>query len=104
MSSHPELSVQTLNPLIHELARLRICSALAATTALESRVLRDVADLSESALSKHLKRLTEAGYVKVQTGEPQGPGRPPAWISLTDIGRNAFVQHMAALNQMASPT
>lgn len=103
VTSDSDLSVRMLNPLIHELAGLRICSALAATTALESRVLRDVTDLSESALSKHLKRLTEAGYVALRTGAPKGPGRPPAWVSLTDLGRSAFVQHMAVLNQMASP-
>ena len=98
-----DLSGRTLDPLIHELSRLRICAALAATTALESRVLRDVTDLSESALSKHLKRLTDAGYVTLQTGAPKGPGRPPAWVSLTDLGRSAFVQHIAALNQIAPP-
>ena len=99
-----DLSGHTLDPLIHELPRLRICAALAATTAIESRVLREVTDLSESALSKHLKRLTEAGYVTLQTGTPKGPGRPPAWASLTDLGRSAFVQHIAALNQMAPPS
>src|SRR5699024_301962 len=42
-----------LDPLIHEIARLRICATLAATTAVEAQTLKEVAGLSDSALSKH---------------------------------------------------
>lgn len=91
----------TLNPLIHELPRLRICATLAATTAVESRVLKETAGLSESALSKHLKRLAEAGYVDQRAGSPKGLGRPPTWVSLTDQGRSAYELHLAALLAIA---
>lgn len=90
-----------LDPLIHELPRLRICASLAAAAAVESRVLRDTAGLSESALSKHLTRLVQAGYVQQQTGQPRGPGRPPTWVSLTDQGRSAYDAHLAALLDIA---
>ena len=90
-----------LDPLIHELPRLRICATLAATTAVESRVLEQTAGLSGSALSKHLKRLVEAGYARQQPGPPRGPGRPPTWVSLTDRGRVAYELHVAALLAMA---
>lgn len=92
-----------LDPLIHELPRLRICATLATTAAVESRVLKEATGLSESALSKHLKRLVEAGYVRQQSRQPRGPGRPPAWISLTDEGRSAYAGHLAALLEIARP-
>ncbi|MCI9886930.1 transcriptional regulator [Micrococcales bacterium 31B] len=89
-----------LDPLIHEIPRLRMCAALAETEALESRALRELADVSDSALSKHLKRLAEAGYVEQKLGAPQGRGRPSTWVTLTPVGRAAFAGHIAALKGM----
>jgi len=92
-----------LDPLIHELPRLRICATLAATASLESRVLRDTTGLSDSALSKHLARLVQAGYVQQHTRQPRGPGRPPTWVTLTDQGRSAYNAHLAALHGITTP-
>lgn len=86
-----------LDPLIHEIPRLRICAALAATTAVEAQTLKVAAGVSDSALSKHLRRLAEAGYISQALGASRGPGRPRTWVSLTDHGRNAYTQHLAAL-------
>jgi DNA-binding MarR family transcriptional regulator len=89
-----------LDPLIHELARLRICAALRAASALDSATLRDTADLSDSALSKHLKRLVEAGYVEQKIGQATGRGRPRTWVSLTAQGRSAYDRHVAELRRL----
>jgi DNA-binding MarR family transcriptional regulator len=98
-----EPSGDGLDPLIHEIARLRICAALAATTAIEAQTLSQANGLSESALSKHLRRLADAGYITQDRGKPRGPGRPRTWVSLTELGRTAYARHLAALQRLAQP-
>lgn len=95
--------IDDLDPLIHEIARLRICATLAATTAVEARTLKEAAGISDSALSKHLRRLAEAQYITQTLGKPRGPGRPRTWVSLTDRGRSAYTQHLAALQRLTQP-
>lgn len=90
-----------LDPLIHEIVRLRLCAALSGAKALDSVALREAAGVSESALSKHLKRLVEAGYVQQEIGKPSGRGRPRLWVSLTSTGRSAYDRHVAELVRMA---
>ena len=92
-----------LDPLIHEIARLRICTTLAATTAVEAHTLKETTGVSESALSKHLKRLADAEYISQSLGKPQGPGRPRTWVSLTERGRSAYERHVAVLQSLAQP-
>ena len=49
--------------LIHERTRLQLCGLLAAVVEAEFATLRDSLGVSDSALSKHLKALDEAGYL-----------------------------------------
>lgn len=83
-----------LDPLIHEIARLRICAALAATSKVEAQTLKTAAGASDSALSKHLRRLAEAGYVVQSQGTSREPGRPRTWVALTESGRTAYAQRL----------
>lgn len=89
-----------LDPLIHEIARLRICATLAATTAVEAKTLKEVAESSDSALSKHLRRLADAGYISQTLGASRGPGRPRTWVALTEHGHAAYARHLSALQRL----
>jgi len=56
--------------------------------------------LSDSALSKQLTTLEEAGYIEIRrifVGK-----RPRTSARLTATGRAAFEQHVAALQQMVA--
>jgi DNA-binding MarR family transcriptional regulator len=56
--------------------------------------------LSDSALSKQLATLEEAGYIQIRrifVGK-----RPRTSARLTPTGRSAFEQHVAALQQMVA--
>jgi DNA-binding MarR family transcriptional regulator len=56
--------------------------------------------LSDSALSKQLATLEEAGYIEIRrifVGK-----RPRTSARLTPTGRSAFEQHVAALQQMVA--
>lgn len=85
--------------LIHSSTRLRIASALAAAVDLEFSALEEALAISTSLLSKQLKLLAEAGYVAL-VKRPRSFGRPRTWVSLTALGKRAYLQHVASLRQL----
>ncbi len=54
--------------LIHAPTRLSLVSLLAATEWADFQFLRDSAGLSDSALSKQLTTLEDAGYIEIRKG------------------------------------
>lgn len=93
--SHPRYR---LDEVIHAPVRLSIMSALAAADRVDFRFLRELVEVSDSLLSKHMTLLEEAGYVEVIKGY-QGK-RPRTWFALTDTGRAAFDAYLAALHEI----
>lgn len=85
--------------LIHSPVRLRICAALATAISLEFTALEDALAVSTSGLSKQLRVLADAGYVKLEKRK-QPFGRPRTWVGLTLQGRKAFDQHVEALRRL----
>lgn len=88
--------------VIHAPGRLQICAILASVDDAEFAMIRDAIKVSDSVMSKHLKQLEEAGYVKLSKAAENG--RQRTWISLTGPGRKAFAAHVAELNRLASLT
>lgn len=88
------------NPLIHAQHRLQICAILALTSELEFKVLRDKLMVSDSVLSKHLKSLEEANYVRLTKRKEMG--RQRTWLSLTSDGRIAYSEHVKALQNIVA--
>ena len=86
--------------LIHAPTRLSIVSLLAATEWAEFRFIRDTLDLSDSALSKQLTTLEEAGYVEIRKGFVGK--RPRTSARLSRAGRAAFEDHVAALQEIVA--
>ena len=60
--------------------------------------LRDVLDVSDSVLSKHLSALAADGYLTSTKGVHQG--RRTTWVSLTPDGRRALSTHVAELRRI----
>jgi len=86
------------NELIHAPTRLSIVSLLAATEWSDFKFIRDSLGMSDSALSKQLTTLEEAGYVDVRkdfVGK-----RPRTSARLNRAGRTAFERHVAALQEI----
>ena len=88
-----------LDEVIHAPLRLQICALLTPLTEGEFQVLRDELEISDSVLSKHIKQLEEAGYVRQRKGALNG--RQRTWVSLTGKGRKAFAAHIEALRGLA---
>lgn len=104
------MNAPAIDPVIHPLARLKICAALyhaGAVEKLSSRhemrfsALKAQADLSDSALSKQLATLEEHGYVTRFREYGSSRAKDTVWVTLTATGAQAFENHTAALREIA---
>jgi DNA-binding MarR family transcriptional regulator len=86
--------------VIHAPNRLQICAFLASLQEAEFQVLRDELGVSDSVLSKHIKQLENAAYVKQRKGKLNG--RQRTWLSLTTEGYRAFKKHVEVLKGLAN--
>jgi DNA-binding MarR family transcriptional regulator len=86
--------------LIHPPTRLSLMALLAATEWAEFSFLKESLELTDSALSKQVSTLTQAGYAQVRK---EGAGRRSrTLVTLTPQGRTAFDGHVEALRQLVS--
>lgn len=99
-----------IDPVIHPLARLKICAALFHGGAVEKQssrfemrfsALRDQLQMSDSALSKQLATLEEHGYVTRFREYGSSRAKDTVWVTLTETGAQAFERHTAALREIA---
>jgi DNA-binding MarR family transcriptional regulator len=81
--------------LIHPATRLSIVALLAAADWADFAFVRDQLGLSDSALSKQLSTLEEAGYITIE--RPLSERRRRVRARLTPLGRERFEGHVAAL-------
>jgi DNA-binding transcriptional ArsR family regulator len=86
--------------LIHAPTRLAIVALLAAAEWADFKFIRDSVGLSDSALSKQLTTLEEAGYVDIRKSFVGK--RPRTSTRLNTVGRAAFEQHVAALQEIVA--
>lgn len=86
--------------VIHPEPRLRICAFLLGAEQVGFSTIRDELGYSDSMLSKQLRTLAEAGYVR--TNKEREVPRPRTWVSLTAAGREATRGHLAALQELAA--
>ncbi|MGY1591051.1 transcriptional regulator [Geodermatophilus sp. SYSU D00965] len=85
--------------VIHPPPRLQICGLLAAVDTMEFAAVRDRVGVSDSVLSKHVRQLEEAGYVKAHKATIASRQRTS--LALTKDGRRAFDAHVAELRRIA---
>ena len=88
------------DPVLHPPARLQIAAVLAQADQAEFGRLRDITQVSDSVLSKHLSALVEAGHITLSKAASEG--RQRTWASLTRSGRTAFDAHVAALRAIVA--
>jgi DNA-binding MarR family transcriptional regulator len=88
------------DPVVHAPPRLQVCGLLAAVDTMEFAAVRDAVGVSDSVLSKHVRQLEEAGYVRVRKATVASRVRTS--LSLTDAGRVAFAAHVAELRRITA--
>lgn len=85
--------------VVHEPTRLKICTTLTPVPELEYGRLQSLLALTAPTLSKHLKVLTESGYVALD--KRSRDGHLHTWVSLTASGREALCGHVSEIQRMA---
>lgn len=90
--------VPVFDPILHAPGRLQIGAILSRVDEAEFAMVRDAIKVSDSVLSKHLKQLEEAGYIKVTKAASEG--RQRTWLSFTLAGKQAFSAHVAELQRL----
>ena len=94
------MKAPAIDPVLHPPARLQIAAALSRVDDIDFATLREILDVSDSVLSKHLSALSEADYVKITKAKMDG--RQRTWAAFTKSGAKAFASHMEALRELAS--
>ena len=95
------MTVPRFDSVVHAPLRLQVCAMLAAVESAEFAVVRDELGVSDSVLSKHVKVLDEAGYVRLRKAVVAS--RQRTWLSLTAPGRRALEGHVAELQRLLGP-
>ena len=93
--SHP---VERLDDVVHQRVRLGILAVLAESQRADFSYLKEVLDLTDGNLSRHLQVLEEADFVKIE--KVFEDRRPRTWISATKRGRAAFASELKALEAL----
>ena len=81
------MSAGRFDELVHAPTRLAIVSLLAASEWADFKFIRDSVGLSDSALSKQLTTLEEAGYVEIRKGVRRQAGAHPGATDSRRAGR-----------------
>jgi DNA-binding MarR family transcriptional regulator len=90
-----------LNALVHQAVRLRIMAALVTlepTAEVDFTYLRDLLEVTDGNLGAHLRKLEEAGYIAISKVFEER--KPRTYVSATQEGRQAFEEHVAALESI----
>ncbi|MDJ0462383.1 transcriptional regulator [Streptomyces sp. H27-C3] len=93
---HPR---HALAPLLSSPVRLSVVAALAPAEKADFGFVRDLVEITDSALSKQVASLEEAGWIVVKKGRVAR--RPRTWLALTDEGRAVYRRHLDALRAIA---
>ena len=89
-----------LDRVLHERARLGILSCLISHhVKIAFSELRDLCDLTDGNLSRHLKALEEAAIIALEREEKEGV-RPTTWIAFTRGGRKRFLDYVEVLDSI----
>ena len=90
-----------LDRVVHERARLGILSCLACSQSgrLTFNDLKELCELTDGNLSRHLHALQEAGIVEMERNARRG--RPLTWVAFTHEGRERFLDYVDLLEGIA---
>ena len=98
LDPHP-FAYAGLDRVIHERARLSLLNALVThPRGLSFSALRDLCDLTDGNLSRHLQVLSEAALVKISKGTDGN--RPQTLCRITAQGRRRYLEYLTVLEQV----
>lgn len=93
-----DFDISRIDDVIHGRIRLGIMAYLSGAEAADFTSLKARLQTTDGNLSVHLRKLEEAGFVKV---DKSFKGRKPLTEArLTEAGRTAFVAYLDAMSQL----
>jgi DNA-binding MarR family transcriptional regulator len=93
-----EFDYTQLDDVIHARIRLAVMSVLITVEEAEFTFLREKVNTTDGNLSIHLKKLEEAGYIKVDKRFIDR--KPQSTYCISEKGRRAFEEYIAKLEQL----
>lgn len=100
MSETPAHPAVGLDDVIHQRVRLGILVMLAEIPECAFATLRNVLQLTDGNLNRHVQVLADAGLVIVNKG--YDGNRPRTWLKLTQDGRRALRAELLALEELTA--
>ena len=93
-----KVDLENINKAFESRARLGIMSVLMVEDRVDFNTLKETLQLTDGNLASHLRALEEAQYLTI---EKQFVGRKPNTTYMaTEAGKNAFKEHLDALEQL----
>ena len=90
-----------LDRVLHERARLSILTSLASQAkGLAFADLKQLCDLTDGNLSRHLRILEEAGLVEIEKGFRDN--RPYTTVRMSTAGRRRFLDYLGVLEKVVA--
>lgn len=90
-----------LNPLLHSELRLAVVSILIGVESADFVFIREQTGATAGNLSVQIDKLSKTGYIAV---EKTFRGKMPRTVCrITDAGRDAFAEYVAALQRYIKP-
>lgn len=93
-----KISIDGLHKAFESRIRLGIMSALAVNETLDFSSLKDYLEVTDGNLASHLKALEKEDFVTVKKSFIDR--KPNTRYSMTEEGRKAFEEHLAALEKL----
>ena len=90
-----------LDPLLHSQLRLAIISMLISSDKVEFTHIKDETKAAAGNISIQIKKLQEAGYVKVEKSFQNN--YPKTMLSITNKGVQAFESYVTSLKRYINP-
>lgn len=87
-----------LEDLVHQRVRLGVLAVLAEADRAEFTYLRDMLEVTDGNLARHLQALEQAGYLTLTKSVEHGRRR--TWASATNSGRRALGAELARLRAL----
>lgn len=90
-----------LNETIHQPVRLRIMASLVTLedgNEVDFSYLRELLQVTDGNLGAHLRKLEEAGYIKVNKVFVER--KPRTFVAASAAGRKVFQEHVATLESI----
>lgn len=93
-----DFDISRIDDVIHGRLRLGVMAYLAGAGQADFNALKAKLQATDGNLSVQLRKLEEAGYIEI---EKTYLGRKPLTrVSITDIGRSAFVAYLDAIEKL----